>query len=84
MHFKTFYVAISIICMKIKMGAVFSLKFSSAGKGPFMAGKAKNMYQKHTYFPGGGGGVGSRVRDIAPLLLWNLEAKFSEKSLTHF
>ena len=35
--------------------AVFSLKFSSAGKGPFVAGKAKNMCQKHTYFPGGRG-----------------------------
>ena len=36
--------------------AVFSLNFSSAGKGPFMAGKAKNMPQRHTFLVGGGGG----------------------------
>ena len=38
--------------------AVFSLNFSSAGKGPFMAGKAKNAPEAH--FPGGnvGGGGG--------------------------
>ena len=34
---------------------MFSLNFSSAGKGPFMAGKAKNMCQRHTFLGGGGG-----------------------------
>ena len=38
--------------------AVFSLNFSSAAKGPFMAGKAKNMPQRHTFLVGGGGGRG--------------------------
>ena len=38
--------------------AVFSLNFSSAGKGPFMDGKPKNII---LYFsPGGGGGGGGR------------------------
>ena len=32
--------------------AVFSLNFSSAGKGPFMDGKAKNIY----FSKGRGGG----------------------------
>ena len=44
--------------------SVFSLNFSSAGKGPFMASKAKNMPQRCT-FPRGEGGSG--VRDMAPL-----------------
>ena len=35
---------------------VFSLNFSSAGKGPFMAGKAKNALEAH--FLRGNGGVG--------------------------
>ena len=83
MHFKTFYVEVSIICKRIKMGggAVFSLKFSSAGKGLFMGSNAKKCPRKTLTLLGEGG---SGVRDMAPLLLWNLEAKFSEKSLTHF
>ena len=40
--------------------SVFSLNFSSAGKGQFMAGKAKNMRQRCTCL-GGGGGVGRSV-----------------------
>ena len=33
---------------------LFSLKFSSAGKGPFMAGKAKdNMCQRYNFLWGG-------------------------------
>ena len=35
--------------------AVFSLNFSSVGKGPFMDGKAKNIY----FSKGGGGGEGT-------------------------
>ena len=54
---------------------VFSLNFSSAGKGPFMASKAKNMH-----FPGGGSGV----RGMALPLLGNLGAKFSETLFLHF
>ena len=33
--------------------AVFTLNFSSAGKGPFVAGKTKNKRQRHN-FPGEG------------------------------
>jgi len=33
---------------------VFSLNFSSAGKGPFKAGKAKNMPQRFTFLGGEG------------------------------
>ena len=36
---------------------VFSLNFSSAGKGPFMAGKTKKMCQRRTFLGGGGGVV---------------------------
>ena len=32
---------------------VFSLNFSSAGKGPFLTSKAKNMYQRYTLLAGG-------------------------------
>ena len=39
---------------------VFSSKFSSAGKGPFMAGKAK-MPQRCTFLGGGGGEGGGGV-----------------------
>ena len=37
--------------------AGFSLNFSSAGKGLFMAGKAKNMPQRSTFLGGGEGVV---------------------------
>ena len=40
-----------------KVVTVFSLNFSSAGKGPFMASKAKNICQRHTFLGGGGKGV---------------------------
>ena len=62
---------------------MFSLNFSSAGKGSFMAGEAKNMHQRHTFLGGGGGG-GSGVKDKASTLLWNLGAKFSEMLFPHF
>ena len=45
---------------------VFSLNFSSAGKGPFMDGKAKNIY-----FSKRGGGGDSGVRDMDPPSLGN-------------
>ena len=35
---------------------MFSPKFSSAGKGPSLNGKAKNMHQRYTLLAGGGGG----------------------------
>ena len=45
---------------------VFSLNFSSAGKGPFMASETKkNVLEAH--FPGGGGGGGSGERDMATI-----------------
>ena len=46
---------------------MFSLNFSLAGKGPFMAGKAKkkNVSQKRTFLGDGGCGV----RDMASTLL---------------
>ena len=56
---------------------VFSLNFSSAVKGSFIAGKAKDRCT----FPGAGG---SGVRDMTPPLLGNLGAKFSETSFPHF
>ena len=52
---------------------MFSLNFSLAGKGPFMASKAKNI----------SGGGGSGVRDKAPPSRGNLGAKFSETSFPH-
>ena len=71
--------AISAKCKTVR-GAVFSLNFSSAGKGRLMAGKAQDMCQK-----GGGGGRGdSRVRDMARPLLRNFGATFSETSFPIF
>ena len=52
----------SKILLKIDRTAVFSLNFSSAGKGPFMDGKAKNIY----FSGGGGGGGGNGVRVMDP------------------
>ena len=43
--------------------AVFSLKFSSAGKGPFMASKAKKICARGGTSLGGRGGSG--VEDMA-------------------
>ena len=57
---------------------VFSVNFSSAVKGSFIAGKAKD---RGAFFRGQGG---SGVRDMAPPLLGNLGAKFSETSFPHF
>ena len=62
------------------MYPVFSLNFSSAGKGPFMAGKAKNINQSCTFLGAGGSGV----QDMALPLKGNLGAKFSETSSPHF
>ena len=47
-----------------------------------MAGKAKNTPEAD--FPGGRGGGGSGVRDMALPSLGNLRAKFSETSFPHF
>ena len=57
------------------MHAVFSLDFCSAGKGPFTAGKAKNMHHRGVRFRGQ---AASGVGEMAPLLLGNLGAKFSK------
>jgi len=51
---------------------VFPLNFVSAGKGPFIARKAKNMHQRSTFLGIGGSGV----RDMALPLLAYLGAKF--------
>ena len=59
---------------------VFSLNFSSAGKGPFMASKAINTSQRRTFLGDGDSGV----RDMASNSLWNLGAKFAEASFPHF
>ena len=64
--------------------AVFSLNFSSAGEGPFMAGKAKNAPEAN--FPRGNGRQGggdSEVRDMTLPSQGNLGAKFSEMSFPH-
>ena len=63
---------------------MFSLNFRSAGKGPFMAGKEKNMCQRCNFLGGGGDKGGSGVRDMALLSLGNLGAKFSETLFPHF
>ena len=60
---------------------MFSLNFSSAGKGPFTAIKAKNTYHRGARF---WGQAASGVQKMALLLLGNLGAKFSEMSLPHF
>ena len=58
----------------MKIQKVSSLNFSSAGKGQFMASKAKNAPEAH--FPGKGGGEregGTGVRDMAlPCPLWEI------------
>jgi len=59
---------------------VFSLNFSSAGKGPFMAGKAKNMPLRCTFLEGRGGGYWSEGHSPTPLG----GAKFFETSFPHF
>ena len=41
--------------------SVFSLNFCSAGRGPFIAGKAKKMCERRTFLGGGG----SAVRDMS-------------------
>ena len=46
---------------------VFSLNFNSAGKGPFMDGKAKNIYFSILFL--GGGAVG--LLDMDPPSLGN-------------
>ena len=56
---------------------VFSLNFSSAGKGPFMACKAKGGCPWCTFLEGR---RGSAVRDMVP----PLGAKFSETLFPHF
>ena len=63
------------------MKTLFSLNFSSAGKGPFTAGKAKNMHHRGARFRGQ---AGSAVQEMAPILLRNLGAKFSEMSYNQF
>ena len=55
-------------------GTVFSLNFSSAGKGPFMASKAKNMCHRLHTFLGEAGDSGER--DMDPSSLGHLGAKF--------
>ena len=50
---------------------VFSLNFSSAGKGQFIAGKAKRCTRGAFSWRQGGSGL----RDMAPPLLGNLETK---------
>ena len=60
--------------------AVFSRNFSSAGKGTFISGKAKNMSQRCTFL----GARDRGLRNIVPPLLGNLGAKFSEMSFPHF
>ena len=52
---------------------VFSLSFCLAGKGPFTAGKAKNMHHRGVRFTRQAVSV---VQEMAPLLLGNLGAKF--------
>ena len=68
------------------LSPVFSLNFRSAGKGPFMAGKAKdNMGHRHNFLWGGGRlGVRGNFFLAPALSLGNLGAKFSETSFLYF
>ena len=59
---------------------VFSLNFSSAGKGQFIAGKAKRCTRGEFSWRQGGSGL----RDMAPPLLGNLEAKPLWKDILSF
>ena len=52
---------------------MFSLSFCLAGKGPFTAGKAKNMHHRGVRFTRQAVSV---VQEMALLLLGNLGAKF--------
>ena len=52
---------------------MFSLSFCLAGKGPFTAGKAKNMHHRGVRFTRQAVSV---VQEMARLLLGNLGAKF--------
>ena len=61
---------------------VFSLNFTTAGKGPFMDGKAKNMCQRRSFL--GGWGQWGEGHQMASISLGNLGAKFSETSFLHF
>ena len=57
----------SPICfLYIEVVALFPLNFSSAGKVPFPAGKAKNMPAEVHFPEGEAGGGGSGVRGMAP------------------
>ena len=58
-----------------------TLNFSAVGKGSFAAGKAENVHHRGARF---WGKVGSGVQDMAPPLVGNLGAKFSETSFPHF
>ena len=53
--------------MSLQERTVFSLNFSSAGKGPFMDSKAENIY----FFKRVGGGGDSGVRNVDPPSLRN-------------
>ena len=53
---------------KVLYVPVFSLNFSSAGKGPFMAGKAKNIHQRCNLL----GGEGSGEWGTWPLSCWEI------------
>ena len=44
--------------LNIPAQTVFSLKFRSAGKGPFLASKAKKIHQRCTFLVGGQAGHG--------------------------
>ena len=61
--------------------SMFFLNFSSAGKGPFTASKAKNMHHRGVRFRRQ---AGSGVWEMAPLLPGNLGAKFSEMSFPKY
>ena len=65
----------TIHCIQLNLHlvvTVFFLNISSAGRGSFIAGKAKNMHHRGALFRGQGG---SGVRDMTPPLMGNLGAK---------
>ena len=58
-----------------------TLNFSSAGKGPFLTGKAKNICQRCTFLREGGSGV--RDKALPSLGKFLKLIKLSEKSFSY-
>ena len=66
---------------------MFSLNFSPAGTGRFMAGKAQDMCHRRTFLGGGGGGGGGGIVECGTWLgpCWEiLELRFLKRHSPYF